>query len=105
MPKPLDVVLGDELPKPRQDAIDAVRASGCTDDNSMEFWDRVGRVQKICAEYTTTPMAAAKALAIVDPHLSPDGERGHMAVFDSDINRLVRDVANAIEQQAKGGSK
>ena len=93
MPKPLDVYFGEELAPERQAAIDAVRESGLTDDNSMEFWDRVRRVQDICSARKTDPKIIARACAIVEPHLSSDGDRGDEGVFHSDIERLIFSVA------------
>ena len=93
MPQPLDIVLGATLSKARTDAIEAVRLSDCKDENSIEFWDRVSRVQDICARWQISAPAAAQALDVLAPFLSCDGEYGRMMVTDSDLNRLVVAIA------------
>lgn len=95
MPQPLDIALGMEISKERRAAIEAVKLSDCKDENSIEFWDHVKRVEEICSRYTNySAPAVAQALDVVSPFLSPDGEYGRMMVSDGDINRLVAAVAH-----------
>lgn len=94
MVKPLDVYLGMELPKERQEAIDAVRAAGGVDDERAEFWDRVSRVQDICDSGGADAYKVARVLGVVSIYMFADGEYGRMMIGDSDINRLVRHLAN-----------
>jgi hypothetical protein len=96
MPTPLDVYLGLPLAPERQAAIDGVRAAGCEEENS-EFWDHVNLVQDICASSKHDPIAVAKALLLIDPYISPDGEYGRMAIFDRDLAGLVRTIAGLLK--------
>lgn len=96
MPQPLDIALGLELSPERTSAIEAVRAY-CSDENSVEFWDRVKRVEDICQRWDLSPALASRAADIVSPYLSPDGERGHEAVFDADINALMAALGRAFK--------
>lgn len=95
MPTPLDVFLGEPLAPERQAAIDAVRAAG-GEENSMTFWDHAQKVQRICARTEHEPGAVAKALSLIEPYVSPDGEYSRMAIFDSDLDGLTCMVARLV---------
>lgn len=97
MPQPIDIVMGSPLAPERKAAIDAVRSAGGADDNSYEFWERVGRVQNICAKQKIDPAQVVKAIDLLSSYISPDGEYGHMTVTNSDINPMIAAVARRIK--------
>lgn len=97
MPVPLDIALGSPLAQERQDAINAVKAECPTlKDNTSGFWERVSRVQSICAHGAVTPHEAAEALDVVANHMRPVGEYGHHEIPDDGINALVQEIALAL---------